>query len=97
MEQSQDQQLNAIREVCVRNKMGLHARPAARLAQEAQKFAADISLATGEQVADCKSVLDILSLAAGRGCGLSLQASGVDAEEAVAHLADVLQDCLGED
>ena len=74
------------RHVCVLDDMGLHARPAARLAQEAQKFASDIHLVAGGQEVDAKSILDILTLAVGSGTTLTLRARGEDAREAVEHL-----------
>ncbi len=84
-------------EVCVLNEQGLHARPAAKLAQEAQKFASDIRLVMGDQSVDAKSVLDILSLAAGRGCGLEILAQGEDAREALVHLEAVFLSRCGEE
>lgn len=73
--------------VDVLNEQGLHARPAARLAQEAQKFGAKISLVMDEVEVDAKSILDILSLAAAKGTRLTLRGSGADARAAVEHLA----------
>lgn len=84
-------------EVCVLNELGLHARPAAKLAQEAQKFSSEILLASGELEVDCKSILDILTLAAGQGCGLEIAATGEDAHEAVEHLTGFFKKKLGED
>lgn len=63
-------------------EQGLHARPAAMLAQLAQKYDSDISLVSGDQKVDAKSILDILSLAAGKGCELEIRADGADAREA---------------
>jgi phosphocarrier protein len=77
--------------VRVLNEQGLHARPAARLAQEAQKFACDISLALGEERVDAKSILDILTLAAGHGSELELRAAGPDARDALAHLGALIR------
>lgn len=77
--------------VRVLNEQGLHARPAARLAQEAQKFACDISLALGEVVVDAKSILDILTLAAGHGCELELRACGPDARDALVQLGTLIR------
>jgi len=84
-------------QVLVRNELGLHARPAGKLAQEAQKFAAEIFLAVGNQQVDAKSILDILTLAAGRGSELQILARGDDAEQAVEHLATIVRERLGED
>lgn len=72
--------------VCVRNELGLHARPAAKLAQAAQKFDSEITLVLNDKEVDCKSILDILTLAVPQGCGLELRASGDDAKEALAKL-----------
>ena len=85
------------REVCVLNEQGLHARPAAKLAQEAQKFSAAVYLAADEQEVDAKSILDILSLAAGKGCGLTIRAAGDDADEALDHLVRFFKSRCGED
>lgn len=84
---SETQQEFLSRRVCVVNELGLHARPAARLAQEAQKFSSQIRLKAGVQEVDAKSILDILTLAAGNGCGLEIKARGDDAAQAIEHLA----------
>ncbi len=84
------------KQVFIRNELGLHARPAAQIAQEAAKFSAQIKLIVGEMEADAKSVLDILSLAAARGKSLTLQAQGQDAEKAVGHLERFFLDGFGE-
>ncbi len=83
--------------VRVANELGLHARPAARLAQEAQKFESVIVLATDSQQVDAKSILDILTLAAPRGCGLTIKASGEDARAAVERLTGLFRERFGED
>ncbi len=77
--------------VRVLNDQGLHARPAARLAQEAQKFPCDISLVHGDETVDAKSILDILTLAAGHGSELELRASGPEAEDALTHLGALIR------
>ena len=77
--------------VRVLNDQGLHARPAARLAQEAQKFDCDIRLVLGSDDVDAKSILDILTLAAGQGSELELRANGPRAEEALSHLGALIR------
>ena len=72
--------------VVIRDELGLHARPAARLAQAAQGFQSRITLEYGSITADAKSILDILSLAAGRGASLTLRCDGEDARQAADHL-----------
>ncbi|UZP67216.1 HPr family phosphocarrier protein [Desulfovibrio mangrovi] len=82
--------------ICVRNELGLHARPAARIAQEAQKFQCELRLVVDDQEVDAKSILDILSLAAARGTELTLKGWGDDAKQALEHMAHVFQCTLGE-
>lgn len=84
-------------EVCVGNELGLHARPAARLAKEAQRFSSDIVLAVGEQEVDAKSILDILTLAAGPGCNMVIRADGGDAAPAVEALTELFKSGFKED
>jgi phosphocarrier protein len=74
-------------EVRVLNEQGLHARPAAKLAQEAQKFGCDVYLVSGDERVDAKSVVDILTLAASKGTDLVLEVQGEGAGEAAARLA----------
>jgi phosphocarrier protein len=74
------------RRVCVANEFGLHARPAARLAREAQRFSAKITLLSQDQEVNAKSILDILTLAVGPGCNVEIRAQGVDAHGALEHL-----------
>jgi len=82
------------RKVIVASDNGLHARPAGRLAQEAQTFKADISLILDDQEADAKSILDILTLAAGPGNVLELRAAGADAEAALERLEELFANKL---
>ena len=66
----------------LRMRGGLHARPAAKLAQEAQRFTADIRIETENGQADAKSMLDVLSLALPQDTEFTLTASGPDARAA---------------
>lgn len=88
---SQEIEANSSLEVVVfiRDELGLHARPAAKLAQAAQQFKSNISLEYENMTADAKSILDILSLAAGRGAALTLKCSGADADSAAKTLEDL--------
>jgi phosphocarrier protein len=80
------------RVVFVLNEQGLHARPAAKLAQEAQKYEAEIKIVLGGVTVDAKSILDVLTLAAGNGTSLELSARGADAAEALESLARLFKD-----
>lgn len=76
--------------VTVNNELGLHARPAALVAQTAQSYPADIFLSTPEKRAEAKSILDILSLAAGKGTCLTIQGEGMGAENCVKEIAKLI-------
>lgn len=77
--------------VSVLNEQGLHARPAAVLAREAQRFPCDVRIVQNGDEVDAKSILDILTLAAAHGTNLDIVASGPLADEAVSHLAGLFQ------
>jgi len=85
------------RQVVVANQMGLHARPAGVLAKEAQRFESDILIIMKDQEVDAKSILDILTLAAGPGSALELRASGEDAEDALAAIEKLFKSRFGEE
>lgn len=78
--------------VCVKNELGLHARPAGKVAQLAQSFQADIAFWVADQQADAKSILDILSLAAPQGTEICIKASGSDASEALEQISQLFHD-----
>lgn len=85
-----------MRQVLVSNQLGLHARPASQIAREAQAFAANISLCASGQTVDAKSILDVLTLAAGPGSTVDIRASGEDAEAAVEKIAQLFAARFGE-
>lgn len=75
----------------------LHARPAGALAITAARFAAAVTLTTGEltagaRTADAKSVLSVLGLGATVGQPVTVAADGPDAAQAVAALVAILRD-----
>jgi phosphotransferase system HPr (HPr) family protein len=72
--------------VVITNKVGLHARPAALLVQEASRFQARIQLQCGEKTANAKSILGVLKLGATQDATLVIHAEGEDAEDAVQTL-----------
>lgn len=73
--------------VRVSDELGLHARPAARLAQAAQRFKAEVTLISDQGRANAKSILEILTLAASMGAELTLHCQGPDAGEAARSLS----------
>ena len=74
------------KEIIIKNKLGLHARPAASFVQLANKFISEISVKKGNQTVNGKSIMGILMLAAGQGSKIELIAEGDDAEQALSEL-----------
>ena len=77
-------------EIAIVNRLGLHARAAARFVETANRFAADVTVANGEEKVSGKSILGLMMLAAAEGTTLTVVATGPDAEEAVAALAELV-------
>ena len=75
----------------VRSELGLHARPAGEFVIMAGRFESEISVGNGREWVDGRSVLSLLSLAAGRGVELRVRAIGEDAEEAVTALGALIE------
>ena len=82
--------------VVVPNPQGLHARPAAVLANLAKRFRSNIQLLRGEQFANCKSVVALMSLQVLHNEVVRFRASGPDAQEALSALSEALASGLGE-
>jgi phosphocarrier protein HPr len=79
----------ARRNIGICNLLGLHMRFASKIVELASSFQSEISVSHNGIVANGKSILDLLSLAAECGSVLTLEARGHDAEDAVAALADL--------
>ena len=79
-------------EFVVRSELGLHARPASQFVSLAGRFRAAIRVSRGDEWVDGRSILSLLSLAAGRGTALRIRAEGDDADEAVAALGRLLEE-----
>ncbi|MCG8590602.1 MAG: HPr family phosphocarrier protein [Proteobacteria bacterium] len=75
----------------VQGELGLHARPAGRLVAAAGRFQCEIEVGRAGEWVSGRSVLSILSLAAGPGTVLSVRATGVDAEAAVETLGALIE------
>jgi phosphocarrier protein HPr len=72
-----------VKQLEIKNKLGLHARAAALLVQTVNRFSAQVTLSKDGQSADGRSILGILTLAAPQGTRIEVEASGDDAEQAV--------------
>jgi phosphocarrier protein len=84
------------REVRISNRLGLHARAAARFVREANRFRSKVTLTRDGRSMDGKSILGILLLAAAQGTLLVVAAEGEDEEAAVETLAALIGGGFGE-
>ena len=85
------------KEVEIKNKLGLHARPASLLVKLAGKFESEIQIAKDETEINAKSILGVMMLAAGPGQKLTLSADGSDEEEAIDAIAALIESGFGEE
>ncbi len=82
--------------VTIVNKLGLHARAAARLVTCASQFASDVRLNYNGQEVNGKSIMGVMMLAAAKGAELSLIAEGEDENEAIETIKRLIADRFGE-
>ena len=87
----------ALKEFTIRNKLGLHARAAAKIVQTSSQFQSRIRIVKNGREADAKSMLDILTLSCPRGTRIELRAEGKDAAEALTALAVLFDNKFGEE
>lgn len=78
------------RDIEIKNKLGLHARAAAKLVHTAARFKSDIKVKKGDEEVDGKSILGILLLAAGRGAVVTVKADGEDERDALAAVEQLI-------
>jgi phosphocarrier protein HPr len=84
------------RSVTIVNKLGLHARAAAKFVTAASSFASSIDVAKNGQRVNGKSIMGIMMLAASRGTKLIIVTSGEDEQEAADSLVKLIADRFGE-
>ena len=85
------------KEVEIRNKLGLHARPAALVVKLAAKVASEIQLIKDDTEINAKSILGVMMLAAGPGQKITITADGADEAEAVDAIASLIESGFGEE
>ncbi len=85
------------RELTIRNRLGLHARAAARFVHTASRFRSRVTAARDGRVMDGKSILGILLLAASQGTAIDVATEGEDEERAMEALAALVESGFGED
>jgi phosphocarrier protein len=81
----------------IKNKFGLHARPSASFVQTASRFHSEIKVEKDGQVADGKSIMDLMMLAAAQGTFITVTANGVDAPDALEALEGLIEGQFGEE
>lgn len=79
------------------NKLGLHARAAARFVQTAAEFESEINLEHKGKRVSGKSIMGVMMLAAGKGACINIEAEGKDENEALEALTMLISNCFGED
>ncbi len=90
-------EVSAEREFDILNRLGLHARAAAQLVRLANGFACEIRLAKDGMEVNGKSIMGVLMLAAPKDTKILIRAIGLDAEEALAAIGELIARKFGEE
>ena len=83
--------------VTIINKLGLHARAAAKLVNVASKHACDIEIGLPERMVNAKSIMSVMLLAASQGAELTLRVEGENAQQAYTDVCDIINNRFDED
>lgn len=94
----------AERTITIVNKLGLHARAAAKLVQTAARYKSEVKISRVDEGAgaqatevNAKSIMGVLMLAAAKGTKIKLSVEGEDAQSAVDALAELIESKFGEE
>jgi phosphocarrier protein len=85
------------REVKIINKLGLHARAAAKITQLAGKFKSEVWLSHNNHKVNAKSIMGVMMLAANKGSTINIETIGSDETEAMLALVNLIGNYFGED
>lgn len=85
------------KEIKIINELGIHARPAGMIANTASRFACDIKIIKDKMEVNAKSIMGIMTLAAGKGTGITIIASGADEIAALTAIAELFLKKFDED
>jgi len=85
------------RDVEIVNKLGLHARPSARLTQLASNFRSQVFMSRNGRRVNAKSIMGVMMLAAAKGSTVTLETEGDDEVEAIDALAGLISSGFGEE
>ena len=84
------------KEVTITNKLGIHARPAAQFVKLAHTFDADIRVTKEDYEVDGKSIMGLMTLAAGHGSIILIETDGAQGEEALTALSELIESGFAE-
>lgn len=84
------------KEIVINNQVGLHARPATFFIQKANEFKSSIWVEKDERRVNAKSLLGVLSLGIVKGTEITIIADGVDQDEAIAVLSELIDSDFSE-
>jgi phosphocarrier protein len=85
------------KEFVIKNKIGLHARPAAVFVQTANKFKSNITIEKDGKIVNAKSILGVLSLGAEQGAVIKITAEGEDEQEVLKAFEELIENKFGEE
>lgn len=83
--------------ITITNKLGLHARAAAKLVSCASMFSSQVRIGREDNMVDAKSIMSVMMLAAGRGAELELEIDGPDEEEVLTAITALIDNRFDED
>lgn len=84
------------KEVCINNQVGLHARPATFFIQKANEFKSSIWIEKDDRRVNAKSLLGVLSLGIVKGTSVNIVADGLDEDEAIKTLSELIDSDFSE-
>ena len=85
------------RSITIINKLGLHARAAAKLVSTASAYSSKVKVSFNGKEVDGKSIMSVMMLAASKGCELTLKVEGNDQDTAMQAIIDLINDRFEED
>jgi phosphocarrier protein HPr len=75
----------------IKNKLGIHARPAAEFVKTASRFSSDVNVAKNDQRVNGKSIMGLLMLEAAHGTEIEVEIDGKDEQEAMEAMTDLIE------
>ncbi|MFW6134653.1 MAG: HPr family phosphocarrier protein [Elusimicrobiota bacterium] len=81
----------------VKNKLGFHARAAAMLVENISKYSSDVTIVKNGREVDGKSIMGIMTLAAGQGANITVRAEGEDENEVLEKIEELIERKFDED